>query len=93
MIDSYQDYFNHSTQGEMNEALSLKILNRMEGLTNNNEMKNLQHAVFTIATDLLDDGFDSADVFQYLSDRVQREISGIERRNKLFVKGSKNYPR
>lgn len=91
MIDSYQDYFKNN--GEVNEQLSSGNLNRMEGLTNNNAMKNLQHAVFTIATDLLDDGFDSADVFQYLSNQVQREISGIERRNKLFVKGSKNYPR
>lgn len=74
MIDSFQDYFNHSTQGEMNEVLSRQTFNRMEGLTNFKQMQTLLDTASVIADDLIDGGFDPDEVASFLARKVADKV-------------------
>jgi len=64
MIDSFQDYFKNS--GKLDEAVSRQALNRMKGLTNQNELANMMDAIDSIANDLIAEGFEVDEVAEYL---------------------------
>jgi hypothetical protein len=63
-------------QNKEDEVMRRDALNKIDGLVNRGDLKELKRVVECITVDLIEEGFDEVDVIQYLLDEVKADAEG-----------------
>jgi hypothetical protein len=58
--------------------MNISTYNRMEGLVNEGDLRELKQAAQDAAAGLIEEGFDAADIAEFLTGAVKAEVEAVE---------------